>query len=57
MLQFISIDSWHFTQPKFSLGWSDLHKITFSSVALMRGIEIIKVTQVGHLEHLTLLCC
>ncbi len=26
MLQFISVDSRHFTQSELSLGWSDLHE-------------------------------
>ncbi len=27
MLQLISFDSRHFTQPELSIGWSDLHEI------------------------------
>ncbi len=37
MLQFISVDSRHFTQTYLSLGWSDLHEIKSVITPLIHG--------------------
>ncbi len=51
MLQLISVDSRHFTQPELSLGGSDSHEIKSVSYCIS-GLEctyknFVKVTQVG----------
>ncbi len=37
MLQLISVDSWHFTQPELSLRWSDLHEIKSALTPVVLG--------------------
>ncbi len=52
-LQLTGVDSWHFTQSEFSLGWSDLHEIknvSFSFRALIRYATFVKVAPLVHAE-------
>ncbi len=59
MLQLISVDSRHFTQPQLSLQWSDLHEIkmlVLTFPGLIRHVTFAKVAplvHVGKLENLS----